>query len=151
MSNWLSLELQTAEGETLRLQDVPGWKVVYFYPRAMTSGCTTEAMEFTEAYPKFAEMGVEVIGVSPDDMATLRKFKEKVGIPFVLVSDPEHKLAEALDVWKEKNMYGRKTMGIERSTFIVSPDGQVIKEWRKVKAAGHAKAVLEAVKALIEQ
>jgi len=86
---------------------------------------------------------VTVIGVSTDNVERLKKFKEKVGIPFVLLSDPNHALAEALGVWKEKNMYGKKTMGIERSTFVINPDNQIIKEWRKVKVAGHAQEVFD--------
>jgi len=93
---------------------------------------------------------VTIIGVSTDSAERLNKFKEKVGIPFVLLSDPDHELAETLGVWKEKNMYGKKTMGIERSTFLINPDNHIVKEWRKVKVSGHAQEVLTKVKDIVK-
>ena len=146
MEHWQEIELVDLEGRSVRISDFQGWKVLYFYPKAMTSGCTMEAEDFSRLYEDLKTLGVTVIGVSTDNVERLKKFKEKVGIPFVLLSDPNHALAEALGVWKEKNMYGKKTMGIERSTFVINPDNQIIKEWRKVKVAGHAQEVFDHVK-----
>jgi peroxiredoxin Q/BCP len=112
----------------------------------MTSGCTMEAEDFSRLYEDFKTLGVTVIGVSTDNVERLKTFKEKVSIPFVLLSDQNHALAEALGVWKEKNMYGKKTMGVERSTFVINPDNQIVKEWRKVKVAGHAQEVFDHIK-----
>ena len=105
-----------------------------------------EASEFRDEYAKFKKAGAAVLGASPDKPEAQKKFAEKYDIPFPLLADTEHKLAQALDVWKEKNMYGRKVMGIERSTFIIGADGKVKKAFRKVKAEGHAAEVLAAVK-----
>jgi len=146
MEHWQEIELVDLEGRSVRISDFQGWKVLYFYPKAMTSGCTMEAEDFSRLYEDLKTLGVTVIGVSTDNVERLKKFKEKVGIPFVLLSDPNHALAEALGVWKEKNMYGKKTMGIERSTFVINPDNQIIKEWRKVKVAGHAQEVFDHIK-----
>lgn len=146
MEHWQEIELVDLDGRSVRISDFQGWKVLYFYPKAMTSGCTMEAEDFSRLYEDLKTLGVTVIGVSTDNVERLKKFKEKVGIPFVLLSDPNHALAEALGVWKEKNMYGKKTMGIERSTFVINPDNQIIKEWRKVKVAGHAQEVFDHVK-----
>ncbi len=119
--------------------------VVYFYPKDFTSGCTTEACEFRDLHEKIREQDAVVIGVSPDSPASHEKFIAKHGLPFTLVSDPGHKLARAYGVWKEKRMYGRKFMGIERSTFVIAPDGTIKKIFRRVKPAGHAKEVLAAL------
>ena len=149
MHDWLEWEVVTDESKNIKLKDLSGWKLLYFYPKALTSGCTVEAQGFSEMHPEFERMGVHIIGISPDQPETLRRFKDKVGIPFLLVSDPDHKLAQAFGVWKEKNMYGKKTMGIERSTFLIDPEGKITKEWRKVKAAGHAAQVLSALREII--
>ncbi|MBK6586216.1 MAG: peroxiredoxin [Coprothermobacter sp.] len=146
MEHWQEIELVDLDGRSVRISDFQGWKVLYFYPKAMTSGCTMEAEDFSRLYEDFKTLGVTVIGVSTDNVERLKKFKEKVGIPFVLLSDPNHALAEALGVWKEKNMYGKKTMGIERSTFVINPENQIVKEWRKVKVAGHAQEVFDHIK-----
>jgi len=109
-----------------------------------------EAEDFSRLYEDFKTLGVTVIGVSTDNVERLKTFKEKVSIPFVLLSDQNHALVEALGVWKEKNMYGKKTMGIERSTFVINPDNQIVKEWRKVKVPGHAQEVFDHIKAFMK-
>ena len=151
MEHWQEIELVDLEGRSVRISDFQGWKVLYFYPKAMTSGCTMEAEDFSRLYEDLKTLGVTVIGVSTDNVERLKKFKEKVGIPFVLLSDPNHALAEALGVWKEKNMYGKKTMGIERSTFVINPENQIVKEWRKVKVAGHAQEVFDHIKEFMKK
>jgi peroxiredoxin Q/BCP len=140
------VELTSDGGETVRLSDLRGRPVVlYFYPKDDTPGCTTEACEFRDAYDVFRERGAEVIGVSPDDEASHRKFKGKHGLPFTLLADPEHTAAEAYGVWVEKRMYGRTYMGIQRSTFVIDADGRVARAMRGIKPAGHAAKVLEAL------
>lgn len=148
---WTNLKLKDLNNNSVAISDFAGWKLLYFYPKALTTGCTTEASEFSQLYQEFKKLGVEVIGVSPDKVETLQKFKEKVGIPFPLLSDPDHILADAFGVWKEKNMYGKKTMGIERSTFLINPENTVVKEWRKVKATGHAEIVFDYIKENIKK
>lgn len=150
MEQWLEVKLIGLDGKPVKVSDFQGWKVLYFFPRAMTSGCTMEAEDFSRLHEDFMALGVTIIGVSTDSAERLNKFKEKVGIPFVLLSDPDHELAETLGVWKEKNMYGKKTMGIERSTFLINPDNQIVKEWRKVKVSGHAQEVLAKVKEIVK-
>jgi Peroxiredoxin len=122
--------------------------VLYFYPRDDTSSCTKEAQAFRDDAEAYAAAGVRVVGVSPDSIASHDKFKGKHALPFDLVSDAEKTLAQAMGVWVEKSMYGRKYMGIERSTFLIDADGVVRKVWRKVKVAGHAADVLTAARAL---
>ena len=124
------------------LADFKGEKVVlYFYPKDNTSGCTQEACDFRDNINRLTPYA-RVIGVSPDSIKSHQKFKEKQELNFILLSDPEHTLSEALEVWKEKSMYGRKYMGIERSTFILDKEGKIEKEWRKVKVKGHVEEVL---------
>jgi peroxiredoxin Q/BCP len=136
--------LLTDSGVEFRLADLKGKRVVvYFYPRADTPGCTTEACEFRDDIKKFAKKGVAVVGVSPDKPAAQAKFKQKYDLPFTLLADEDKAAAQAFGVWKEKNMYGKKVMGIERSTFVVGADGKIEKIYGKVKAKGHAGAVLE--------
>lgn len=142
-------ELPSDSGETLRLSDFLGKPVVlFFYPKDDTPGCTKEAIGFTEALPDFQSAGAAVIGASKDPVAKHVKFvtKHELGIP--LVSDAESDLCERYGVWVEKNMYGRKYMGIERSTYLIGADGTIQQIWRKVKVAGHVDAVLDAVKSL---
>ena len=137
-------ELRTDDGETVRLSALRGKPVVlYFYPKDDTPGCTTEACEFRDAYDRFRERGVEILGVSPDTEASHRKFKTKYELPFTLLADPDHEAAEAYGVWKEKRQYGRTYQGVERSTFIVDAEGNVARAMRGIKAAGHAAQVLE--------
>ena len=122
--------------------------VLYFYPKADTPGCTKEACAFQEALPQLAHVGVEVIGVSKDKMKPVEKFAEKYGLRFPLASDAETQVAEAYGVWVEKSMYGKKYMGMERSTFLIDRNGKIARIWPKVKVVGHAADVMEAVKAL---
>lgn len=125
------------------LTDFKGQKVIlYFYPKDNTSGCTQEACDFRDNINRLTSFAT-VIGVSPDSIKSHLKFKEKQSLNFILLSDPEHKLAEAFNVWVEKSMYGRKYMGIERSTFVLDENLNIIKEWRKVKVKGHVDEVLE--------
>ncbi len=122
--------------------------VLYFYPKDDTSGCTKEAVGFTEHYPEFKKLGVEIVGVSKDTVASHDRFKQKYGLGFPLASDEEGALVEAFGSWVEKSMYGRKYMGIDRSTFLVGADGRIVKAWRGVKVPGHVEAVLEAAQAV---
>ena len=120
-----------------------GQKVIlYFYPKDNTSGCTQEACDFRDNINRLTSFAT-VIGVSPDSIKSHLKFKEKQSLNFILLSDPEHKLAEAFNVWVEKSMYGRKYMGIERSTFVLDENLNIIKEWRKVKVKGHVDEVID--------
>ena len=130
------------------LNDFKGQKVIlYFYPKDNTSGCTQEACDFRDNINRLTSYAT-VIGVSPDSIKSHKSFKEKHSLNFILLSDPEHKLAEDFEVWKEKSMYGRKYMGIERSTFIIDKNGKIEKEWRKVKVKGHVDEVIEYLKAI---
>ena len=125
------------------LNDFKGQKVIlYFYPKDNTSGCTQEACDFRDNINRLTSFAT-VIGVSPDSIKCHMKFKEKQSLNFILLSDPEHKLAEVFNVWVEKSMYGRKYMGIERSTFVLDENLNIIKEWRKVKVKGHVDEVIE--------
>jgi thioredoxin-dependent peroxiredoxin len=130
------LELTANKGSTC---------VVYFYPKDFTPGCTTEACEFRDMYEKIVEQNAVILGVSPDSPESHEKFIMEHGLPYSLVADEDHAIANAYGVWKEKSMYGKKYMGIERSTFVVGPDGKITKIFRKVKAAGHANEVLAAI------
>lgn len=125
------------------LEKLRGKRVVlYFYPKADTPGCTVESCEFRDHIKAFAKKNASVVGISPDKEAVQDKFKAKYDLPFLMIPDSDKKAAEAFGVWKEKNMYGKKVMGIERSTFVIGPDGKIEKVYNKVKAAGHAEAVL---------
>ena len=138
------IQVLTDSGEDFRLSEMKGKRVVlYFYPRAGTPGCTVEACEFRGEFQAFGGKGARVIGVSPDKPAALAKFKQKYDLPFTLLADQDKAAAEAYGVYKEKNMYGKKVMGIERTTFVISPDGKIEKIYHKVKAKGHAAEVLE--------
>lgn len=137
------IRVQTDAGAEFRLSDLKGKRVVlYFYPRADTPGCTVEACEFRDGIKAFAKKGVAVVGVSPDKPAAQAKFKQKYDLPFTLLADEEKAAAEAYGVWKEKNMYGKKVMGIARTTFVIGPDGTIEKIYGNVKAQGHAAQVL---------
>lgn len=137
-------ELQSDSGETVRLSDFRGKPVVlYFYPKDDTPGCTTEACEFRDAYDRYREQGIEILGVSPDDVASHEKFKSKYELPFTLLADPGHTTVEAYGVWGERSFAGRKYMGVNRSTFIIDQDGNVVRAMLGIKPAGHAAAVLE--------
>jgi peroxiredoxin Q/BCP len=136
-------------GGTVSLLDFKGQKLVlYFYPKADTSGCTKEAIDFSRLKGAFAKAGTAILGVSADPVAKQDKFKEKHGLKIALGSDETHKMLEAYGVWAEKSMYGRKYMGILRNTYLIGPDGKVARVWEKVKVPGHAEEVLEAAKTL---
>ncbi len=122
--------------------------VVYFYPKDNTSGCTSESIAFSDLHDAFRKAGAVVVGVSPDSIVSHEKFKAKHGFPFELLSDEEKKACSIFGVWKEKSMYGRKYMGVERSTFLLDAEGVLRHEWRKVKVNGHAEDVLEALRDL---
>jgi peroxiredoxin Q/BCP len=140
------IQLRTDTGEPFRLADLKGRRVVlYFYPRANTPGCTVEACEFRDNLAAFAAKDAVVVGVSPDKPGAQAKFKEKFALPFTLLADEEKAAAQAYGVWQEKNMYGKKTMGIVRSTFVIGPDGKIEKIYSKVTAKGHAGGVLAAL------
>ena len=142
-----------ATGEKkIRLKELRGSQVViYFYPKDSTPGCTQEGQDFRDLHAKFKRQKTVILGVSKDSIASHEKFKAKQKFPFDLLSDPDGKLCEKFDVIKEKNMYGRKFMGIERSTFLIDASGKLRQEWRKVKVKGHAAEVLEAAKELNRQ
>jgi peroxiredoxin Q/BCP len=140
--------LPTDGGGNVSLQGLKGRKVVlYFYPKDDTSGCTMEAKSFNDHKAKFAAAGAEIIGVSADSVASHDKFKKKYGLGFTLASDEEKKMLEDYGVWVEKSMYGKKYMGIERSTFLIGADGKILKAWTKVKVPGHVEEVLAAAQA----
>lgn len=120
--------------------------VLYFYPKDDTSGCTKEACAFREMLPEFQKLNAEIIGVSPDSVKKHDKFKAKYDLPFTLLADEEKEVVQRYGVWVEKSMYGRKYMGVERSTFLIDADGKVQAAWRKVKVPGHVEAVLAALK-----
>ncbi|MGA8169484.1 MAG: peroxiredoxin [Methylocystis sp.] len=142
-------DLPGAGGETLSLAALKGRKLVlYFYPKDDTSGCTKEAIEFNALRDNFAKVKTAVIGLSPDSVKSHDKFRVKYELALPLASDETKATLEAYGVWVEKSMYGRKYMGVERSTFLIGADGRIAKVWRKVKVPGHAEAVLAAAKAL---
>jgi thioredoxin-dependent peroxiredoxin len=136
-------------GERWRLKEAAGKKLVlYFYPKDMTSGCTRESQDFRDLAPAFRKAGTLIVGVSRDSVASHGKFTEKEKLPFALLSDTDEQLCKLFDVIKEKSLYGRKYMGVERSTFLLDGKGVLRHEWRKVKVPGHAEEVLEAAKSL---
>jgi thioredoxin-dependent peroxiredoxin len=131
----------------IRLKSLRGKKVVlYFYPKDSTPGCTTEGQDFRDLHSKFQRAGAVILGVSRDSLASHEKFREKLKLPFDLLSDPDEKLCRQFDVIQQKTLYGRKFLGVERSTFLIDADGKLRQEWRKVKVKGHAAEVLDAVK-----
>ncbi|MEP0235413.1 thioredoxin-dependent thiol peroxidase [Roseibium sp.] len=142
-------DLEGDGGERIKLSSLLGKPVVvYFYPKDDTPGCTKEAIAFTGLMPDFSAIGATVIGISPDTAAKHDKFKAKHDLEVRLASDPEQNACNSYGVWIEKSMYGKKYMGVERSTFLIGADGKIAKIWRKVKVPGHAEAVLEAAKDL---
>jgi peroxiredoxin Q/BCP len=141
--------LNNQNGKTISLADFKGKHVVlYFYPKDMTPGCTTEACDFRDQHEQFEELNAVIIGVSPDAVERHVKFIEKHGLPFMLVADENHEAAELYDVWKLKKNFGKEYMGIERSTFLINPEGVLVKEWRKVKVKGHVDEALECIRQL---
>ena len=140
------IRLETADGEPFKLSGLKGKRVVlYFYPRADTPGCTVEACEFRDNSKQFAKKDTVIVGVSPDTAGAQSKFATKYGLPFTLLADPEKTAANAYGFYKEKNMYGKKVMGIERTTFVIDAAGRIEKIYNKVKAKGHADQVLTAL------
>ena len=148
----LKLPLALSGGDIATLADYAGaWLVLYFYPKDSTPGCTTEGLDFNALLPKFKKLNATVLGVSRDSVKSHDNFCAKQGFKFPLVSDADEALCKAFDVIHEKNMYGRKVLGVVRSTFLISPDSRVVHEWRGVKVAGHAVSVLEALQAASRQ
>jgi peroxiredoxin Q/BCP len=141
--------LAATDGRTVSLEGLKGRKVVlYFYPKDDTSGCTLEAQNFQALKRDFAAADTEIVGVSPDGLKSHDKFRAKYGLDFTLASDEEKTMLEAYGVWAEKSMYGRKYMGVERTTVLIDRDGTIARVWNKVKVPGHAEEVLEAARAL---
>jgi len=139
-------ELSADDGQQVKLSDYRGKPVVlYFYPKDDTPGCTTEACEFRDAYDAFRERGAEVLGVSPDDVRSHEKFKTKYQLPFTLLADPDHAVAERYGVWGERKFAGKTYMGINRSTFVIDADGKVARAMLGIKPAGHATQVLDSL------
>jgi peroxiredoxin Q/BCP len=142
MASPVTFDLRNQNGEQVSSDDLAGKKyVMFFYPRAMTPGCTTESCDFRDSYAAFAESGYEVIGVSPDPPGRNAQFKEKEGLNFDLLSDEDHALAESLGAWGEKKLYGKVSEGLIRSTFVVDENGEVSKAYRNVQASGHVARV----------
>jgi thioredoxin-dependent peroxiredoxin len=140
--------LRSDTGEDITLSELRGRPVVlYFYPKDDTPGCTKQACSFRDAYGEFEERGAAILGVSPDSEASHVRFKEKYGLPFTLLADPEHEVAEQYGVWVEKNTYGKKSMGIKRSTFVIDAEGNIARAMLGVSPDGHADDVLEALPA----
>ncbi|MFA9559217.1 thioredoxin-dependent thiol peroxidase [Evansella sp. AB-rgal1] len=138
------LTLKANGGKEISLSDYRGkYVVLYFYPKDMTPGCTTEACDFRDNHESFKDVNAVILGVSPDPVARHEKFIDKHDLPFELLADEENQLAEAFGVWKLKKNFGKEYMGIERSTFIIDPEGNLIKEWRKVKVKGHVEEALQ--------
>ncbi|MEI8197701.1 MAG: thioredoxin-dependent thiol peroxidase [Phycisphaerae bacterium] len=143
-----AFNLESTEGKKIALKDLKGQKVVlYFYPKDDTPGCTTEACNFRDAFPQFGTQDAVILGVSPDNVASHLKFKAKFNLPFALLADPDHQIAEAYGVWQEKTNYGKTYMGIVRTTFVIDSAGKIAKIFPKVKVAEHHLEVLEALKA----
>ena len=138
--------LTADNGEKVRLSELKGSPVVlYFYPKDDTPGCTKEACAFRDAKTQLKKLGAVVLGVSPDDTESHVKFRDKYELNFPLLADPNHKVAEKYGAWREKNMYGKKSMGIQRSTFLIDAQGKVAKVWKRVKVDGHDQQVLDAL------
>jgi len=156
MSDWIEegqkapdFKLQADDGLSVKLSELRGSPVVlYFYPKDDTPGCTKEACSFRDRRRELEKLGAKVLGVSADSVESHEKFRDKFKLNFPLLADQDHKVAEKYGAWREKNMYGKKSMGIVRSTFLIDSEGKVAKAWKAVKVDGHDDAVIEAVKAL---
>ena len=156
MTDWIEVgsdapafTLTADDGTKVKLADLKGSPVVlYFYPRDDTPGCTREACAFRDRKVELQKLGATVIGISTDDVASHGKFRDKYALNFPLLADPDHQVAEQYGAWREKNMYGKKSMGIARSTFLIGPDGKVKKVWKAVKVDGHDDQVLAALREL---
>lgn len=137
---------EATSGLSGQLSDYRGqYVVLYFYPKDNTSGCTSESIDFTELYAQFEAKGAKIFGVSKDSLKSHENFKAKYNMPFELIADPDTTICQQFEVYKEKSMYGKKYMGIERSTFLIDPKGSIVKSWRKVKVKGHAQEVLDSI------
>ncbi len=153
MSDWIepgqkapAFTLTADDGSKVRLADLQGSPVVlYFYPKDDTPGCTREACAFRDSQAAFKKLGAQVYGISPDDVASHEKFRDKYDLNFPLLADPGHKMAEKYGAWREKNMYGKKSFGIQRSTYVLDAEGKVAKLWKSVKVDGHDQHVLKAL------
>ena len=142
MSETVTFQLSNQDGESVSSDDFSGSKyVMFFYPKAMTPGCTTESCDFRDSYDEFANAGYGIVGVSPDPPERNKRFKEKEGLNFDLLSDEDHELAEQLGAWGEKKMYGKVSEGLIRSTFVIDEDGKVDRAYRNVRATGHVDRV----------
>jgi peroxiredoxin Q/BCP len=158
MADWLepgtkapAFTLKDDQGNKVKLSDLRGKPVVlYFYPRDDTPGCTKEACSFRDRYAELQELGAQLFGVSADSAESHTKFREKYELPFPLLVDEKHTMLEKYGAWREKNMYGKKSMGIQRSTYLIDATGKVAKIWKRVKVDGHDQQVIDAVKALDE-
>jgi peroxiredoxin Q/BCP len=156
MSDWLeagskvpAFTLPADDGTKVKSADLKGSPVVlYFYPADDTPGCTKEACAFRDRSAELKKLGAKVFGVSPDDVASHVKFRDKFKLNFPLLADPDHKVAEQFGAWREKNMYGKKSMGVQRSTYLIDADGKVAKVWKRVQVDGHDEQVLEALRSL---
>lgn len=156
MTDWIeegkkapAFSLKATNGKTVKLSELKGKTVVlYFYPKDDTPGCTKEACAFRDRHAEIEKLGAVVLGVSPDDVASHGKFTEKFQLNFPLLADTDHAVAEKFGAWREKNMYGKKSMGVQRSTFIIDGSGTVVKVWKKVSVDGHDDQVIEALKEL---
>ncbi len=159
MSDWIeagtrapAFTLTADDGTKVRLSAQKGNPVVlYFYPKDDTPGCTREACAFRDAQNKLKRLGVQLYGLSPDDVNSHARFRDKFNLNFLLLADLGHKVAEKYGAWREKNMYGKKTMGIQRSTFLIDATGKVAKLWKHVRVDGHDQQVLEAVESLVSE
>ncbi len=137
-------ELEDSDGNKIKSMDLKGKKhVIYFYPRDFTPGCTTEADEFSKDYNKFKKSGIEILGISPDDVKSHKKFCEKMGIRYILLADTDKEVSKKFGVWGKKKFMGKEYMGVIRSTFLIDEKGKIFKAFPKVKAAGHSKEVLD--------
>lgn len=146
-----AFDMPDDSGGRVRLRDFRGGVlVVYFYPKDDTSGCTLEAQQFSDLAAEFGALGARIVAVSPDSVASHCKFRDKYNLKVILASDPDHALCQAYGVWVEKSMYGRKYMGVERTTVLIDAKGRIARVWPKVKVPGHAGEVLAAVRALVE-
>jgi len=141
-----NLDIETSDGQTINLSEPGKPLVLYFYPKDDTSGCTREAQDFTTLAADFEKAGIAIVGVSRDPMKKHEKFIAKYDLTVPLASDEDGAISDAFGTWVEKSMYGRKYMGMERSTFLIGADGRVLREWRKVKVPGHAEEVLDAAR-----
>ena len=153
MADWLeegskapAFTLASDSGTKVKLSDLKGSPVVlYFYPKDDTPGCTKEACAFRDRQEELTKLGAKVFGVSPDDVASHVKFRDKYELNFPLLADPDHQVAEMYGAWREKNMYGKKSMGVQRSTFLIDAEGKVAKVWKRVQVDGHDQQVIEAL------